>query len=661
MYNRKFISRREFMRLSAFTAVGVTAAACAQSSGPGAAAQPTAETQTAASGGEAAASSGGYKEAPMLADLVQQGKLPPVEERLPPEPVVIEPYESAGQYGGTWHGVIRTANESLYGELSYEPMLRYAMGGQEILPNVAERWEEDDEAKVFTFYMRQGIKWSDGQPLTADDVVFWFEDMVSNEELFPAFPVWLTAGGERCTLEKVDDYTVRFVFNTPAPFFIRQIAYPWNEAYRPRHFLEQFHVNYADEAELNQKIADGGYETWVQLFLAKEDWDVSLDVPVIFGWINETLDTNQRTAVRNPYYWKVDPEGNQLPYIDRHVGRMASDTSVAQLMAFSGEVDYTSFAVGQFPRDTMTLKRSEEQGNYHVIPVPISEPNVFILAFNLNHKDPVLREVFNDRRFRIGLSYAINREEIRNLIYLDQPKESRQVAPLPESPYYHEAAAKNYTEYDVDQANAMLDDMGLTERDANGIRLRPDGAPLAVTLEVMGDRDDFVDALELIAGWWKAVGVDTSVKAQERTLYQTRISGGEIDAGVYFSGAGLFVPLAPDRMIPIKANCLWAPAWGLWYATRGESGEEPPAEVKQQLEWYDEMLLTPTLEGQQALWNQIMDVNAENLYHMGICDRAAVPCTVSNRMRNVPETGWDIAWEAGTVSTTNTCQWYMSA
>ncbi len=647
-------SRRQFMHLSAITATGVAVAACGGSPQPVTPAEPVAVPQ-----GEVATSST-YKEAPMLAEMVQQGTLPAVDLRLPPEPVIIQPHESIGQYGGTWQGVIRRANESMYGELSYEPMLRFAMGGQEIIPNVAESWEEDAESKVFTFYMRQGIKWSDGEPLTADDVVFWFEDMVSNEELFPAFPVWLTAGGQRCTLEKVDDYTVRFVFETPAPFFIRQMGHPWNEVYRPRHFLEQFHPQYADETELNQKIEESGLETWVALFLAKENWDTSLEVPVIFGWMNETLGTDQRTAVRNPYYWKVDPEGNQLPYIDRHVGRMASDTAVAQLKAFSGEVDYSSFAVGQFPRDTMTLKRSEEQGNYHVVPTPISEPNVFILALNLNHKDPVLREIFSDRRFRIALSYAINRAEIQDLIYLDQPKESRQVAALPESPYYHEAAAKNYTEYDVEQANTLLDEMGLTERDAEGVRLRPDGSPILITLEVMGDRDDFVDALELISNWWKEIGIGGSVKPQERSLYQTRINGAEHDAGVHFSGAGLFPPIRPDRMLPITPTCLWAPAWGLWYATRGESGEEPPAEVKHQLELYDELLLTPALEDRQALWNEIMDIQAENLYHMGICDRAAVPCTVSNRMHNVPETGWNIAWEAGNVGSTNTCQWYIA-
>jgi len=595
----------------------------------------------------------------MLAEMVQKGTIPPVDQRLPAEPVVLKPLESIGVYGGTWRDVIRRANESMYAELYYEPMLRFAMGGEEVIPNVADSWEVDEEAKVFTFHMHQGIRWSDGEPLTADDVVFWFEDMVSNTELFPAFPTWMAAGGKGPTLEKLDDYTVRFTFETSAPFFIRQMGHPWHEPYRPQHFLQQFHKKYADAAELDAKIKDSGFNTWVELFLAKESWDTSLDVPVIFAWMNETLEPDQRTAVRNPYYWKVDSEGNQLPYIDKQTSRMANDTSTAQLMAFSGEVDYSSFAIGQFPRDTMALKQNMDTGNYHVVDAPISEPNVLILGLNLNHKDPILRELFNDRRFRIAVSHSINREEIRKLIYLDQPKESRQVAPLPASPWYHEAAAKNYTEFDPAKSNNLFDELGLTERDGSGFRLRSDGQPLSITFEVMSFRDDFIDALELIAGWLQKAGINASVKPQEISLYNTRIAAAEHDAGVHFSGNGYLPITDMSRMIPVVPGCLWAPAWGAWYGTKGASGEEPPAQVKKQMELYDQILLTPAQEDQLALWKQLMDVHAEEMYHLGICDRATVPCTVSNRMHNLPKTGWNNAWELGTVASTYTYQWYI--
>lgn len=655
------VSRREFMRLSSIATVGAVTAACAGDQVP---AQPT-ESATAGDAGEsgssAATSSGQYNEAPMLAEMVEEGALPSVDERLPATPLTVEPWEEVGEYGGAWNMVVRdTPYSHVYELLQYEPMLRYSMGGQEILPNIAESWEQDDEARVFTFNMRQDVKWSDGEPLTADDVVFWFEDMINNEDLFPAFPSWMTAGGLRPTLEKIDDYTVSFTFENPAPLFIRQMGHPFREPYRPMHYLQQFHADYVDAAELEQRVQDSGFNTWAELFLAEESWDTSTELPVLFAWDLETQDEEGGRYVRNPYYWKVDTEGNQLPYIDTVVTRIARETAVAQLMAASGEAELQTFSVGQFPRDTMALKRSEEQGNYTVIDAPISEPNVFIMAVNLNHRDPVLREIFNDRRFRFALSHAVNREEIRELVYLGVPNEIRQCAPLPESPYYHEAAAKNYVEYDPDTANALLDEMGLTERNDDEIRLRPDGTPLSIAMEVMARRDDFVDALELITNAWQELGINASVRPEDDSLYNTRIDGAEIDGGVHFAGAGLFPVINPADYIPIEPDTLWAPLWGRWYATGGDGGEEPPEEVQRQLELYDEILITPDEATRIELWREIMDIHAENLYHMGICDRAPVPTVVSNRMHNVPETDWNIAWEAGNIGTTNPCQYYKT-
>jgi peptide/nickel transport system substrate-binding protein len=367
------------------------------------------------------------------------------------------------------------------------------------------------------------------------------------------------------------------------------------------------------------------------------------------------------TYVRNPYYWKVDTEGNQLPYIDTVQTRVAADVNVAQMMAFSGEADLQTFSVGQFPKDTMLLKENADQGNYHVIEAPISEPNVCVFGLNLTCKDERLRAIFLEKNFRIALSHAIDREQVRQLVYLEQPKEIRQCAPLPNSPFYHEAAAKNYVEYDPDAANALLDEMGMTDRDDEGFRLAPDGEPFAITLEIIGKRDDFIDALEMVADWWSAVGVKTTAKPVETSLYFTRRNANELQAGVDYSGNGFYPILNPDDFIPSSGNSVWANAWGTWYATDGESGEEPPEEVKRQLELYDEILVTPNIDKQKELWAEIMEINAENCYHYGFCDRAAVPVVVSNKMHNVPETGWNIAWEAGNIGTTNPCQYWKEA
>ena len=648
------ISRRRFIHLSALATAGTVMAACAPG---GAEAEPSADEAMPAA--DTAADMPPSMESPMLAEMVQNGTLPPLEERLPTNPLVVEPWEEPGKYGGSWNMVVRnTPHSHVYELLQYEPMLRFSMGGADLLPNVADSWEVDDQAQNFTFHVREGIRWSDGEPLTADDVVFWFEDIVGNTDLFPGFPSWLTAGGQRPTLEKVDDYTVRFTFPTPAPFFERQMGHPFRESFRPRHFLQQFHADYADEGELAEKVDDSGFENWIELFLDQESRDTSTDLPVVFPWDLEQQGEDGNTYLRNAYYWKTDPDGNQLPYIDRVTTDVVRELSVAQLKAASGEAELQTFAVGQFPRDTMVLKQSQEQGDYHVIDAPISESNVFILTLNLTHPDPVLREIFLDRRFRIAMSHAIDREEIRSLIYLDQPKEIRQNVALPVSPHYHEGAAKAFVTYEPDTANALLDEMGLTERDGNGFRLRPDGEPISIALEVRARRDDFVDALELISGWWRDVGISASVKPEDDSLFTTRRRANEQDAMADFAGPGFLPVMNPTRQIPVRADCSWGPLWGQWYATGGESGEEPPAEVVQQLALYDELLTTAAADRQRDLWLQIMDIQAENLYHMGICDRASVPTVVTNRMRNVPKTGWNIAWEAGNIGTTNPCQYF---
>ena len=294
---RSEVSRREFLRLSVLTTATVVTAACAGA--PAAPSETMATAVPATTDGATAVPAGPpstYNEAPMLAEMVQAGTLPPVDDRLPESPVVIQPWEQIGQYGGTWNMVVRnTPYSHVYELLQYEPMVRYAMDGQEILPNVAESWEVDDEAMVYTFHIREGIKWSDGEPLTAEDMRFWFEDVVGNEELYPAFPVWMTAGGNRPTLEMLDDYTVRFTFEEPAPLFMRQMGYPSTKPSGPAHYLKQFHVDYADDAELGQKVTDAGFENWTSSF-GSGGLGHSTGLPVVFAWDTGTRRTRKAAS-----------------------------------------------------------------------------------------------------------------------------------------------------------------------------------------------------------------------------------------------------------------------------------------------------------------------------------------------------------------------------
>ncbi len=608
---------------------------------------------------QAAAGTGGYKEAPMLAAMVKDGKLPPVKDRLPQQPVVIKPWkDQVGKYGGTWRE-LNQRDDTAYEALQYyESLLRFRMYDYEVIPNLIEKWDVKD-GKVFTLYIHKGIKWSDGQPFNADDIEFFVVDVLGTPELYPSYPTYLLSGGEKPKFEKLDEYTVRFSYTKESALFLRQIAQPQFKCYVPKHYLQQFHPKYAKVDDLNKMAKDKGMDNWARLFLNRMAYNINADCPVVTAWKRESTQTDGATYVRNPYYWKVDTAGNQLPYIDKIQVSGAANTEVAQMKTFSGEHDLDMFVVGQFPRDTMVLKENEAVGKYKVIDAPIAEPNVFVLGLNLNHKDPVLRQIFLDKRFRIAMSQAINREDIRKLIYLGQPKEIRQVAPKRESPFYHEGAAQSFVKYDPARANALLDEMGL-KRGPDGIRLRPDGKPLEIVVETYSFRDDFQDALEMIGKWWTEVGVRATPKAIEGSLFTTRRNSGDFDASADFAGNGLWPLLNPADYIPVNSGNNYAPLWGLWYNTKGKQGIEPPPEVKRQLELYDQALVTADQAKQVALWKQIMDIQAENLFHMGICDRATVPVPVSNRMRNVPNEGWDCEWVVGNIGTTNPEQFWFA-
>ncbi|TDE08634.1 ABC transporter substrate-binding protein [Jiangella asiatica] len=585
----------------------------------------------------------GGPEAPTLAAQVEAGTLPPVEERLPDEPLVVEPVEEIGTYGGEWRTyMMGPDDDNAMNPIGYEGLVRWAReytgasGTDEILPNLAD-YEVNEDGSSYTFHLRPGTRWSDGEPFTADDIMFWYESVLMNETLTPSVPGWLTAGGEPVTVTKVDDHTVRFDFAAPKAFFLHDMATldrGVQVAEHPRHYLEQFHPDHNPDVEA--LVAESGLGDWVALFENRVDWRRNVDIPRLAPWVvtDPPNDGTTATAERNPYYWKVDPDGKQLPYLDQVSYSIVEDAEVALLRAIDGEVDLEHRGLNQGDNYPL-VSENQEAGDYRLMTYDYDSMNIATVQLNLTHPDPVKREIYNNKDFRIGLSYAINRQEIIDLVYNGQG-EPWQTSPLESTPFYHEQLATQYVEYDVDLANQHLDQAGYTERNADGIRLGPDGQPIVVTIDARIDVFNWTDVGELLVDYWAAVGIELRINPVSDEVRTERRDSNQFDAHFGSGLGGRAALIVPWNYVPVAAPAAYGEMWARWYEGYPD-GEEPPAPVQEQYDLWRQLEATFDADQQEELFKQILDIAAEEFYQIGIATPRQEFAVVKNSMHNLPE------------------------
>ena len=579
-----------------------------------------------------------FSEAPQLAELVEQGELPPVEERIPQNPVVVEPVEEIGQYGGTWRRY--GGSTSVYVQTLYEPLVRWGSDLITVEPNIAEEWEVSEDGKTFTFYLCKGIRWSDGEPFTADDIMFWYEDIILNKELTPVPPSWLMAGGEVGEFKKIDDYTVEISFPVPYGLFLHELGYRGRYPFAPKHYLSQFHPKYVSEEKLESMAKEAGFEHWYQLFGQKNTVYSNPDLPVIHPWkVVKPWGAEGLTAERNPYYWKADPAGNQLPYLDRMMVFYTSDWKMAYMRIITEKAtdDASDMqGVGSDISDYTLYMENRDKGGYRVILYPggfVAQP---AMMFNQNAKDPVLRDIFRNAKFRQAMSLAINREEINDLLYFGLA-EPLQATIVRTSPFYREEFARAYAEFDPDRANQLLDEIGLNERDSEGWRLRPDGKRLEIVIETRQPLP-WPDVANMVSDYWNNVGVKTVVKEEEGSLWQVRVDAAEHD--VVTQGFPNHPLLVGNSSFVLTADQAWAPLWALWYRSGGESGEEPVEDVIRIINLYEEFKSTPDPERRIQLGEEIFKIHAENIWIIGAAGRHQPWVYIAkNNFSNVPPSG----------------------
>ncbi|MFO1061957.1 MAG: ABC transporter substrate-binding protein [Dongiaceae bacterium] len=596
----------------------------------------------------ASAAAAEYHQAPMLEELVKAGKLPPVEQRLPEHPRVIQPVERVGEYGGTWRsGMVGGSDRNwLFRIAGYEPLLAWDRDWTgKLEPNLVETWSSNADATEFTFTLRKGLKWSDGQPFTSEDVGFFVRDLATNKDLFPSPPDWLTVNDKVGTYQKVDDQTFKISFAAPYGLFPQRLAsvYGVQIAMMAKHYCSQFLPAY-NKDKLDGLVSAAGVKSWSELYIKKcgldteanERWQ-NPERPVMEPWVIKQPYVGGATLVtldRNPYYHKVDPAGNQLPYIDHLQVSVNADAQTLVLKVVNGEIDYQDRHINKNSNRAVFLD-SAKQGNYRLVDEKNADMNTAIFSLNLNSKDAVKRQIFNNKDFRIGLSYAIDRKAIIDAAYLGEG-EPWQAGPRRESPYFNEKLATQYTEYDEAKANAYLD-KAFPKKNAQGIRLGPDGNPISFSILVIPALGDFVDAAQLVGQYWQKVGIDAKVQTVDRTLFYDRKDHNDQDATV-FQGAGGMADalLEPTFYFPFWNESLFAVAWGNWYASGGKSGEEPPAEIKKQMDLYRQVKGVADVDKQKALMKEILDIAADQFYAFGISTPGPLYAVVKNNMHNVP-------------------------
>ncbi len=597
-----------------------------------------------------------YNEAPMLKERVAKGELPSVEQRLPKNPLVIIPYENVGRYGGTFHVLHCNPNalEDGVNVIGKETILKLnPEDGATIEPNLATAWEISEDKKTVTLYLREGVKWSDGHPFTADDILFWWEDVILNDELTPVKPTqdW-APGGEMMKVHKIDDYTVELEFAIPYSAVLIRLA-TWaeeNAFYLPKHYLKQFHPRYTDPEELDRLAKAEGFETWWQLFGAKRvlgfnENHQNPEGPVLRAFKPISRTQNRVVFERNPYYWKVDTEGNQLPYVDRVVLELVTDVEVYNLKAATGEMDIAQWNI-TLDNMPVFLENAERNG-YRVLTYQTAWPCMMFYMPNMTHKDPAMRALFGDKRFRIALSLGIDRQEMNDVLFFGMG-EPMQCVILPRGGrFWDERLAKLYTEYDPDRANALLDEMGLKWE--GDYRVRPDGERVKFTISYWPGDGGTAKAkmLELSARQWAEVlGIDVTVRQLERSYLQTLRENGDYDMTIWHCGQ-MSDPvwiLNPWHTTLSSWESGWAPAWREWIATKGERGEEPPEEVLHQYNLWEVAKTSYDEEEVIAAVKEMQRIHIENMWTFGTLGLMPAPILVNEKVRNIPDTGL-MAWD----------------
>ena len=580
-----------------------------------------------------------------LASLVQEGKLPPLAERLPKTPRVINVAamgRKPGRHGGTIRSLIGSAKDirlmTIYG---YARLVGYDED-LNLHPDVLESYEAEED-RVFTFHLREGHKWSDGTPLTAEDFRYCWEDVLQNEDLSPAgVPTAMVIDGEAPKFEVLDERTLRYSWSKPNPDFLQKLAAPQPLVIAmPSAYLKQFHEKYQEEEKLKALLKEERLKRWAQLHMrmARSYRPENPDLPTLDPWRNTTpLPAEQFVFERNPYFHRVDENGLQLPYIDRIVLSVSS-SALIPAKAGTGESDFQANGIDFV--DYTFLKDAEKRYPVKVTLWKKTSGSRLALLPNLNCADPVWRPLLRDVRVRRALSLAIDRREINMAVFYGLTKESADTV-LPESPLFRPEFANAWIAHDPDKANGLLDEAGLAKRDSDGIRILPDGRRAQIVVETPGESNLDTDVLQLITDYWQKIGISLFIRTSQRDTFRSRAVGGEIIMSMWFGiDNGVPTPdMNPGQLAPTADDQLQWPVWGLNYISHGEMGEAPDLPPAIELLALLKRWRLSSDDAERAdVWRQMLSIYTDQVFSIGLVNSSLQPILYTTKLRNFPEKG----------------------
>jgi peptide/nickel transport system substrate-binding protein len=600
-----------------------------------------------------------FSEAPALAELVKAGKLPPVGQRIPQEPMVLQPLRSVGKYGGTWRRGFLGPGDSENGNRvrSGDKLLFWDVTGTKIMPSVAKGYEISDDGRRTTLHLRKGMKWSDGSPFTADDFVFWYEDVYQNKDLIKSPAPEFFSNGKPGRLRKVDETTVAFEFDDPHFLFPSQLAGDTQVGggqsrlqseerelglYAPAHYLKQFLPKYTPVETLNQQAKAAGFENWGQMFKIKSDWRLNPDVPTISAWrMVQPINSQTWLLERNAYFWTVDTTGNQLPYLDKVQLTLAENPEVINLRAIAGEYDYMErfIDIAKLP----VFLENAARGKYKVHLDPGFNGSDSELKFNFAYRlDPEIQKWFANREFRRALALGIDRDQINEAFFLGLGVPG---TPIP-ADIIAESPGKEWRNtwavLDVVKANAMLDAVGLKKRDTEGFRVRTDnGERLRLQIDVAQTLSPtWPQQAEMIVQQWKAIGIFADMRLFERSLFYTRVRNDQNQIVLWSNNGSESMYLYTIPVLPIDPQSSFGgAAYAQWYASNGAIGIKPTDEGLLKGFAMFRAAASQPLEKRNETAKEIWKLLVDEVWSIGLVGQSPAYMgtrVVNERLENVP-------------------------